>query len=600
MIFFQVGTRGFGNADALILGMDLTATIESGLGGNGATLGPLGAGTLVTGVRGSATGSQTGAQAGADGFHSRWMEALSNAGAETTGDTNPAADSLGGQVKLLTAPLGKLIPTPAELGVELVPASGVATEAGAGGRTQAELADIASDTLITKEIEESSDDTQSAPASGSTSAITAKKGTGGSKVASLNDDEKPAAAPQALPSDPILIALATPIPVAAQPPNVSTPASEPVAGNWGLNREQHTQTVDTASTVDALVPADGAENSASSMKATLPAGALSKSTGGGSAATLEVGNPGSGDLQELHLKDGTEGGANQARPTDFSSVHGLGSGAVTESILGLKSEMQSDVNPQMPVKLQPTNQGTVQQSVLSDDIKGLSERTTGKETTLSDLGTRLSKGDSTRTSAKAQIASATGPQASMDSAGAYTRDPSLVQPAAGATEMRGTHARESATETFQALDTAGSRGQFTWTRAGAHEAEAGFNDPVLGWVAVRAEPRSGGVQASVLVSSAESASALSGELSGVQAHLAERQISVHSVTVGTDGGTGMAWGGSSGEGSHSREQGQAVPPQIKDNPWSWQGRSSEPAATEADRVAIPAAGSLGRHISVRV
>jgi hypothetical protein len=84
---------------------------------------------------------------------------------------------------------------------------------------------------------------------------------------------------------------------------------------------------------------------------------------------------------------------------------------------------------------------------------------------------------------------------------------------------------------FSALDERPGSGSITWTHAGKQQAEAGFHDPSLGWVAVRADLHSGGVHAAVLASSSDSAAVLGSELAGLDAHLHEQQIAVSSFTV---------------------------------------------------------------------
>jgi hypothetical protein len=71
----------------------------------------------------------------------------------------------------------------------------------------------------------------------------------------------------------------------------------------------------------------------------------------------------------------------------------------------------------------------------------------------------------------------------------------------------------------------------TWVHAGAQRAEVGYQDPVLGWVGVRADSVGGSVHASVVPGSAEAAQALGGHLDGLNAFLAEHHSSVDTVTL---------------------------------------------------------------------
>jgi flagellar hook-length control protein FliK len=84
---------------------------------------------------------------------------------------------------------------------------------------------------------------------------------------------------------------------------------------------------------------------------------------------------------------------------------------------------------------------------------------------------------------------------------------------------------------FSALDAGTSPGTPAWTHAGSQHAEAGFRDPALGWVSVRADLNGGGIHATLVPSSAEAAQALNGHLAGLSTHLVEQQSPVASLTM---------------------------------------------------------------------
>ena len=92
---------------------------------------------------------------------------------------------------------------------------------------------------------------------------------------------------------------------------------------------------------------------------------------------------------------------------------------------------------------------------------------------------------------------------------------------------------------FSALDSGSASKATTWTLAGAQRAEAGFQDPALGWVSVRADAGSGGIHASLVPSSADAAQALGGHLAGLSAHLVERQTPVETLTLAAPEGQGL-------------------------------------------------------------
>lgn len=78
----------------------------------------------------------------------------------------------------------------------------------------------------------------------------------------------------------------------------------------------------------------------------------------------------------------------------------------------------------------------------------------------------------------------------------------------------------------------------TVQHGGRFQAEAGFQDPSLGWIGVRAETRAGALHATVLSSSTEAAQALSGHIAGLHAYLADRNAPVQSLTLVSTGSPG--------------------------------------------------------------
>ena len=149
-------------------------------------------------------------------------------------------------------------------------------------------------------------------------------------------------------------------------------------------------------------------------------------------------------------------------------------------------------------------------------------------------------------------------------------------------------------------------GHLTWTHTGAHEAEAGFNDPVLGWVAVRADTHSGGIHAALMASSPESTATLAGQIAGVEAHLAQRQIPVDSVSVANIGGQGTLPGDSAGQGAGQQARQQqdrtadSTAADISARSDSPPARSPATSGENSLQPAEPPSSpGLGRHISVR-
>jgi hypothetical protein len=117
-------------------------------------------------------------------------------------------------------------------------------------------------------------------------------------------------------------------------------------------------------------------------------------------------------------------------------------------------------------------------------------------------------------------------------------------PAAGATSH----------EIFAALDAADAPGRPAWIHAGAQRAEAGFQDPALGWVGVRADTSGGAVHAQLVPGSADAAQALDSQMAGLNAYLAEHHPAVETLTLTAPAG-GWAGGGSDQGAGQAMQQG---------------------------------------------
>jgi hypothetical protein len=152
------------------------------------------------------------------------------------------------------------------------------------------------------------------------------------------------------------------------------------------------------------------------------------------------------------------------------------------------------------------------------------------------------------------------------------------------------HAGPAARETFAALDAETATGTPTWVHAGTQRAEAGFQDPALGWVGVRADASGGGVHASLVPGSAEAAQALDGHLAGLNAYLAEQHTPVDSLTLAAPESrwveSGMDQGASQNmyQGA-GQDTGQGASSGQQSNP-----QTSAPALTTATGREVPAFG----------
>jgi hypothetical protein len=117
------------------------------------------------------------------------------------------------------------------------------------------------------------------------------------------------------------------------------------------------------------------------------------------------------------------------------------------------------------------------------------------------------------------------------------RDPStttvfaLRESASIASPAKVNNSESTGGELFTALDTVRGSGAPAWVRTGAHMAEAGYQDPDIGWVTVRAHAAANGFHAALVPSSMEAAQSLGVHLSGLSAYLADHHKAVQSVSV---------------------------------------------------------------------
>jgi hypothetical protein len=109
-------------------------------------------------------------------------------------------------------------------------------------------------------------------------------------------------------------------------------------------------------------------------------------------------------------------------------------------------------------------------------------------------------------------------------------------------------------DAFATLDSAGAEGKATWIHAGMQRAEAGFQDPTLGWVGVRANASEGRVHAELVPGSDDAAQALGSHLAGLNAYLAEHHTPVETLTMTAPEG-GWSEFGSDQSAGQSMQQG---------------------------------------------
>jgi hypothetical protein len=198
-------------------------------------------------------------------------------------------------------------------------------------------------------------------------------------------------------------------------------------------------------------------------------------------------------------------------------------------------------------------------------------------------------------------------------ASTLARDPASAHGASNAavgTAEGLTAAGPGTRETFAALDAEAAPGAPVWTHAGSQRAEAGFQDPALGWVGVRADLGGGGVHAALVPGSADAAEALGGHLAGLNSYLAEHHTPVETLTLAAPEGRwagsqgadqGMRQGMNQGEGQNpgqgSFSEPQSNPAPSAPNPIAAPSPDVSARSGTLERTALPG-GPAGVHISV--
>jgi hypothetical protein len=196
-------------------------------------------------------------------------------------------------------------------------------------------------------------------------------------------------------------------------------------------------------------------------------------------------------------------------------------------------------------------------------------------------------------------------------AGAWAQSSSGVHQAVsmrvGSSTQTGGAPVAPARETFAELDAGSAVGAPRWTHAADHQVEAGFEDPALGWVGVRADMSGGSVHAVLMPGTADAAQVLSTHMAGLSAHLAEQHSQVSTLTM-ANSGTGD--GGTGAGQSMQQGAGQDQNPGSGDSAharWSPQTGTAGGVDVPAERTAVHSgatdamltpSGVRGAHISV--
>jgi hypothetical protein len=159
------------------------------------------------------------------------------------------------------------------------------------------------------------------------------------------------------------------------------------------------------------------------------------------------------------------------------------------------------------------------------------------------------------------------------------------------------HAVATAGDPFSALDVAHATPPLTWIHAGGHHAEAGYLDPALGWIGIRADAAGNGIHAALVPASAEAAQVLGSHVAGLNAYLTEHHREPATVTMGApqDGREGL--GNGSRDGSSARQQDRRTG-ETRTEERALAGISPRGAVDAAGTTVARAPTLAGKHISV--
>ena len=355
--------------------------------------------------------------------------------------------------------------------------------------------------------------------------------------------------------------------------------------------------------------------------AQMPSVTDAKSANGATGKNLKEPEPHlSGSVSEassqLHIRvEGTETADSNGDGTPSSTAHSTDSQALRQGSLELQHDGESDGATNRTVSIQNpvVDSSTVPGAAIGVPIQPVAETENS-----SAAGVRMTPSAVRSTSANRAVTGTAGKQSSSaissSQADAVAMQPAGIRMIEGpgsstnASVNRGAHSTSvgaSSGEAFAALDAGAGAGKPTWIHAGSQSAEAGYEDPALGWVGVRADLSGSGVHAALIPGSAEAAQVLGGDLAGLKSHLSEQHAGVTSLTMdqGTQSGAGSSMGQSmtqnSGEnaGHRGASDGQAGAPL---DPFSHSERAVGAALAKSgsQQGILPFNDGRGGHISV--
>lgn len=192
----------------------------------------------------------------------------------------------------------------------------------------------------------------------------------------------------------------------------------------------------------------------------------------------------------------------------------------------------------------------------------------------------------------------------VSDASSLVRDPGVTRAATGSsgpTPAAGTGPATGSggASTFAALDSASGHADQSWIHTGPQHAEAGFQDPALGWVGVRADVNAGVVHATVIPGSADAAQALDGHMAGLNAYLSGEHQHVETLTLAappsSNGGFTMGQGSGQGMNQDPGQGANQGANQGAGHGSAQHGYSGSPNP-QAIAPATSSAAALGAHV----
>jgi hypothetical protein len=202
----------------------------------------------------------------------------------------------------------------------------------------------------------------------------------------------------------------------------------------------------------------------------------------------------------------------------------------------------------------------------------------------------------------APIVGARGEPWAQSFASAHTAQPGL--PAS----LESTERAEKAIETFTAIDAQEHGSTSKWTLSGNNRAEAGFQDPALGWISVRAQSGAGGIHAVVVPASDVAAQVLNAHLAGLNAHMTPHYEHLNPVTLASPG-SGLSGWDAEGHSAQHNDRGSSQSEAEQSREASQSPRTAQSISSVIGRVEMEEAESPGitagqgpgeQHVSVIV